>query len=1023
MSLVSTLLKKMQRASPNDSQTEIPTQSLNPIEDKIDDQEDIIIMSDIKEITKLFVKEQIIIWYDPNPDTLENVDFLTELEKDYLVKRFSGWKKASNTIKEISVSFQLIMSGINKNLPVELIDIMSKVNFLYILTSNKEDLYQLFKGFSQNIFIEENFKDILSQVNLNTKRWQRESSSLRVDFPAFVSIFDDLDKSQINYQHLYLKGLINFQNRSQAKRDFLILSKTIYQDIQNIEAFEQTYNEYNMASILKWYTKECFLYKVTNNCLRIASSDSIQYCRLILKDLETAIKEQYQTKSKNFNGLLYRGAYISHEEWMRLEQNIGKEIEMYGFLSTSKIRNIALNFAQKDSNKKVFITIIVPKSIDNEEQGFAELREFSEFKEEEEILFNVRSRFRILDASFEQINGFGTRHLILLYGAQGIRKYLRETNANIEICVNNKEQLACKGCGIIKNENVFIDLYNKENLSICENCVDNLQHEEIPALFFLPKELEFPYEVKIEGMISRFTTDTRIPFYRYQCAECEEKRQECYFRCLTCKDELRFVCKKCWKSDNNCKINKHLFALERNPFTLWTKKMTEKEFAYLEYQKELSQKSKLFHQAETFYQSHDYIKTIQYYEKFLEKENNLNSHLSAISYNNLGLAYFNIGNIPKAIEYHLKALEIKISIYGEQHAETVVSLNSLGAAYYSISDYAKAIEYHSKSFEIGKVINGENHPNTAVSYSNLAIIYKDLGDYKKAIEFNIKAYKIRKSVLGENHPLTVTSFDNLGDIYERLGEYQKAKNFYEKALEAKLVIYGEKHPGTAISLDNLGGLYTVIGDNQNALEHHLKALEIRLQVHGKEHQEVADSYNNLGNLCYTMGDYHQAIEYHLKSLHIKKSKYGEKNPDVAISYNNLGLVYNSIGDYEKALEYHLLDIEITKSVFGDEHPGTIISYDNLGVVYRNLGKCQEAINYHLKCIEKRESMFGDRHPDTATSYYNLGLAYEKIEENKLAMEYLIKAIKIRQVVFGKEHKDTKLIFNSLQTLIKKHQAK
>ena len=216
------------------------------------------------------------------------------------------------------------------------------------------------------VAVENDFEDLLKKINKTTTEWQRKSSSLRVNFPAFAPIFNDYDKSENRYLGIYLTGLVNFKNRNQSKTDFLNLARAIYQDKTHIEDFSQNYNDYNMESILKWYTKESFLYKLTNNCLRIATSDSIQYCRLILKDLQTAIKERYELKDKDFSGLLHRGAYISAEEWSKLEQNRGKDIEMYGFLSTTKNQKVALDFAQSDIDKKALITIIVSPFLDED---------------------------------------------------------------------------------------------------------------------------------------------------------------------------------------------------------------------------------------------------------------------------------------------------------------------------------------------------------------------------------------------------------------------------------------------------------------------------------------------------------------------------------------------------------------------------------------------------------------------------------------------------------------------------------
>jgi len=113
-------------------------------------------------------------------------------------------------------------------------------------------------------------------------------------------------------------------------------------------------------------------------------------------------------------------------EFEKLERNVGKEIEMYGFSSTTRNLKIARNFLHGDIANKVLITIIIPSvplpRLD--EHGFADLSKFSKFSKEEENLFNVRSRFQVLGAGRIQIEGSGCRHLTLLYEAQLLRRYM-----------------------------------------------------------------------------------------------------------------------------------------------------------------------------------------------------------------------------------------------------------------------------------------------------------------------------------------------------------------------------------------------------------------------------------------------------------------------------------------------------------------------------------------------------------------------------------------------------------------------
>jgi len=216
---------------------------------------------------------------------------------------------------------------------------MKSVTEIFVICQNKESHPAWAQSYGKVVSLEVQIENIIFQVKESFAKYYKESSSLTTTLPAFAPIFNDGDKTEMNHLHRHPKVVPHFKNHQQAKNDFVNLSRSIYPDEKNkkfIDRFEEEYNAYNKKEILSWYTQESFLYKVTNNCLRIATADSIQYCRLLLKDIERAIKEQYKKESFRFGGLLYRGAYLSQEEWKSLKVNLSKEIEMRGFLSVSK---------------------------------------------------------------------------------------------------------------------------------------------------------------------------------------------------------------------------------------------------------------------------------------------------------------------------------------------------------------------------------------------------------------------------------------------------------------------------------------------------------------------------------------------------------------------------------------------------------------------------------------------------------------------------------------------------------------
>ncbi len=267
---------------------------------------EIIIKCSIEEMMKAFFKDYVIVWHDPNANNQENQQYITQLKKFCEVFTFTEWEKARDHIKGSQAVCHVVTSGTNGQLLIQEIFESENVCNIYIFCGNKEYHSTWAQSYPKISSIETAIQNLINQIQQNLLEWYKRASSLNFNLPAFAPIFDDSDKSHMNHLHRYLKVMPNFKSREQAKNDLLNLSKAIYTDSNNqrmIGDFENSYNEYQKDNTLRWYTLESFLYKVTNNCLRIATSDSIQYCRLSLKDIEQAIKDQYQEKSKNFNPL------------------------------------------------------------------------------------------------------------------------------------------------------------------------------------------------------------------------------------------------------------------------------------------------------------------------------------------------------------------------------------------------------------------------------------------------------------------------------------------------------------------------------------------------------------------------------------------------------------------------------------------------------------------------------------------------------------------------------------------------
>ena len=81
-------------------------------------------------------------------------------------------------------------------------------------------------------------------------------------------------------------------------------------------------------------------------------------------------------------------------------------------------------------------------------------------------------------------------------------------------------------------------------------------------------------------------------------------------------------------------------------------------------------------------------------------------------------------------------------------------------------EYDHALEYHQKALAIKLKQLGADHPSVAISYNNMAYVYKAKKDLPKAKEYWEKAYAIFLKRLGPNHSNTKLVKGQLDELKE-----------------------------------------------------------------------------------------------------------------------------------------------------------------------------------------------------------------------------------------------------------------
>ncbi|CAF3455382.1 unnamed protein product [Rotaria socialis] len=175
-------------------------------------------------------------------------------------------------------------------------------------------------------------------------------------------------------------------NRSEQQiKPFIELLRSEYSNnahkLKDVAQFER---DYRPESAVWWYTREPFIYQKLNWALRTLDATIILKLSFILCDLHRQIETLHQ-KQSGFR--------------KTTKKNKGGLLSFNNFLSTTSDLDVSLDFAESASVNPDIVCVLFQMSIDTRitTTSFVSIREFSEFIDENEILFSMHTVFRIVD--------------------------------------------------------------------------------------------------------------------------------------------------------------------------------------------------------------------------------------------------------------------------------------------------------------------------------------------------------------------------------------------------------------------------------------------------------------------------------------------------------------------------------------------------------------------------------------------------------------------------------------------------
>lgn len=292
---------------------------------------------------------------------------------------------------------------------------------------------------------------------------------------------------------------------------------------------------------------------------------------------------------------------------------------------------------------------------------------------------------------------------------------------------------------------------------------------------------------------------------------------------------------------------------------------------------------------------------IQWLEQALSASRQLQNDVTTQAHlGNLGLAYYELGELSQAIEYFQQASKLSEKI-GDKYHEGAW-LGNLGNIYSLLGEHEQAIAYHQRHLDLMHEIQdlrGEGH-----ALANLGVSYASLGQLRKAIQ-NYKQHLSLARQLGDRHEES-RALMNLGFSYYDVGELDEASLSLNSALQITI----ELRDPTTQSLV-MGGLADIAIDRNEysgAIQMLQDALEIMQDVHDVEAELRLTQ--SLGNAYFASDDFEHALEIYARLFNMAQS-IGARAVMCGSLANQTSL-YRHMGDFASAIRIGMQGVELAK---------------------------------------------------------------------------------------------------------------
>jgi len=286
-------------------------------------------------------------------------------------------------------------------------------------------------------------------------------------------------------------------------------------------------------------------------------------------------------------------------------------------------------------------------------------------------------------------------------------------------------------------------------------------------------------------------------------------------------------------------------------------------------------------------------KAIPYYHAGLQKSLQSDDSVElGYVYNNLGDAFYKIGNVPLASEYAEKSM----SIFKKIDDKRGIAYSYINKGYVKRIDQEldSALHYFNKAIEVRKTFN--DSVGIASATLEVARTYNKMGHTDQAMKYFRKSLDLHEQI--NNIQYTAYSHHGIGDIYFQREEYDSAVSHYRQSLQLHQV--KENSSGLVNNLLGIAMVYAHAGQRTQGEEMLSRALEKANS--GGLTKSILKVYRSKADFYDYLEDYKKASESYKSYIRIYDSLYSEQQYQTLQEIKNRFQITEELNTKEQELE-------------------------------------------------------------------------------------------------------------------------